>query len=45
MIVNLKIQLIRKLSFCKIEFLYYINLSSSTVIHSFVIIISLHVYD
>ena len=30
MIVNLKIQLIRKFSFCQIEFLYYINLSSST---------------
>ena len=30
MIVNLKIQLIRKFSFCKIEFVYYINLSSST---------------
>ena len=30
MIVNLKIQLIRKFSFCKIECLYYGNLSSST---------------
>ena len=30
MIVNLKIQLIRKFSFCKIEFLYNRNLSSST---------------
>ena len=29
-IVNLKIQLIRTFSFCKIEFLYYRNLSSST---------------
>ena len=28
--VNLKIQLILKFSFCKIEFLYYRNLSSST---------------
>ena len=30
MIVNLKIQLIRKFSFCKIEFLYNRNLSAST---------------
>ena len=29
MIVNLTIKLIRKFSFCKIEFLYYRNLSSS----------------